>query len=493
MADGKGLRNANPARPARREICIFVRDRLNVSDAATSPILDPYSLKALISTANKPTERVFLVGVDLKSRPVWDCRDSMDELAQLARTAGAAVVGDGFQRLEAPVAGTYIGSGKAGEFAGWCKENNIDTVIFDDELSPAQSRNLEELFECKILDRTSLILDIFAQRARTREGKLQVELAQLQHLLPRLTRYWTHLSRQKGGIGMRGDGETQLETDRRRVQDRISKISRELETVQKQRSTQRQGRQRSLWPLGSIVGYTNAGKSTLFNALTGATVLEEDKLFATLDPTTRRLCLPTNQSVLLSDTVGFIRKLPHGLVESFKATLEEAVNADLLIHVVDVSHPLAEEQIRAVNVVLEEIGVADKPMLMVFNKIDNLEHPNLVQGWIERFPGSVAVSARTREGFDALLAVLGAALRPIRDFIELRIPPESTASLSKLYELGQVIERRYEGDHAHVKARIPPHLRSEFAPFVVQDLSHASSTEPEPLVDSQGDTAELAS
>src|SRR5204862_2411025 len=211
--------------------------------------------------------------------------------------------------------------------------------------------------ECKILDRTSLILDIFAQRARTREGKLQVELALLEHLPPRLTRYWGHLSRQKGGIGMRGgEGESQLEADRRKVQERIDRIRVELDTVRRQRATQRSGRQRSNWPLASIVGYTNAGKSTLLNKLTGASVLAEDILFATLDPTTRRLRLPTNQNVLLSDTVGFIRKLPHDLVESFKATLEEVVQAELLLHVVDISHPQAEEQIVAVNTVLEEIG-----------------------------------------------------------------------------------------------------------------------------------------
>ena len=427
-------------------------------------------MKALILTADKRTERVFLVGAEFKSRQAWEVRDSLDELAQLAATAGGEVVGDGAQRLERPVAATFIGSGKVDEFARHCKAQDVDTVIFDDELSPAQSRNLEKVFDCKVLDRTSLILDIFAQRARTREGKLQVELAQLQHLLPRLTRFWSHLSRQTGGIGMRGDGETQLETDRRRVEDRIARLLRELEEVRRQRGTQRQGRQRHSWPLASIVGYTNAGKSTLLNALTGAEALAEDKLFATLDPTTRRLRLPTNQNVLLSDTVGFIRKLPHRLVEAFKATLEEVVRADLLLHVVDASHPQADEQIQAVNVVLEEIGATGKPTLMVFNKTDRVAEPGLLERIRGQHPQAVAVSAKTGDGFPALLSELGSRLRPVRDFVELEIPHDASALIARAHELGQVIERRYRGGHVRLKARIPPHLRGEFAPFIVRDL-----------------------
>ncbi|WP_150107598.1 GTPase HflX [Pedosphaera parvula] len=425
-------------------------------------------MKALISTATKKTERVFLVGVELKSRNAWEIRESLDELTELAATAGADVIGDGTQKMEAPMAATFIGSGKAQEFARHCVSNEVDTVIFDDELTPAQSRNLEQVFNCKILDRTSLILDIFAQRARTKEGKLQIELAQLQHLLPRLTRFWGHLSRQKGGIGMRGDGETQLETDRRRVQDRIARIARELEVVRRQRSTQRHGRQRNLWPLASIVGYTNAGKSTLLNAVTGADVLAENKLFATLDPTTRRLRLPTNQNVLLTDTVGFIRKLPHNLVEAFKATLEEVVQADLLIHVVDGSSPQAEEQIAAVNAVLDEIGAAGKPTMMVFNKIDKLV--NGERNFIQSVPNAVAISAKTGEGIPELMAELGKQLKPIREFIELSVPHENAAVIARLHAVGQVMERDYEGEQARFKVRIPPHLHEEFAPFIVQAL-----------------------
>jgi GTP-binding protein HflX len=426
-------------------------------------------LKALISTATKRTERVFLIGVQLKSRDRWQVDDSLGELGELARTAGADVVGEGTQKLDTPTPSTFIGSGKAEAFAKQCREQDIDTVIFDDELSPAQGRNLETVFECKVLDRTALILDIFAQRARTREGKLQVELAQLQHLLPRLTRYWSHLSRQKGGIGMRGEGETQLETDRRRVQERIDKISEELETVRRQRSTQRQGRQRQLWPLASIVGYTNAGKSTLLNKLTGAAVLTENKLFATLDPTTRRLRLPTNQNVLLSDTVGFIRKLPHRLVEAFKATLEEVVEADLLLHVVDISHPQAEEQVAAVNSVLEEIGAQGKPTVMVLNKIDQLPQPDALQRYLRLYPNAVPVSAITGEGVPELLAELGSALRPEREFVELAVPHENSDVIARIHTVGQVVERKYQGNRTRLKARIPPHLHAEFAPYMVSN------------------------
>jgi GTP-binding protein HflX len=425
------------------------------------------TLKSLIQTRDTRSVRVFLVGVELKSRTAADVRESLAELEELAQTAGTQIAGEGVQKLAVPVAATYIGGGKAAEFAKLCRENDVDTVIFDDELSPAQTRNLEKIFGCKIMDRTALILEIFGQRARTREGKLQIEHAQLEYLLPRLTRYWSHLSRQRGSTGsIGGEGESQLEADRRKISERIEKISSELDNVRRQRETQRAGRQRSHWPLASIVGYTNAGKSTLLNRLTGAAVLAEDKLFATLDPTTRRLRLPTNQNVLLTDTVGFIKKLPHGLVEAFKATLEEVVQADLLVHVVDISHPLAAEQIDAVNAVLMEIGAAEKPVLMVFNKIDQATGgiPPVMR---DKYPHAVSISAKTGEGVGPLLAELGTQLRPIREFLDLRVPQEKASVIARIHAVGQVVESRYGGKNARFKVRIPPHLAEEFAAFVV--------------------------
>ncbi len=424
-------------------------------------------MKALIETRTTRTERVFLVGVELKSDSSHVLRESLDELAELAQTAGAEVVGEGTQKVIGTHPATYIGKGKAEALAAQCQTLNVDTVIFDDELSPAQTRNLEKIFNAKILDRTALILDIFSQRARTREGKLQIELAQLQHLLPRLTRYWGHLSRQKGGIGMRGgEGESQLEVDRRKVNERIDRITRDLAAVRQQRETQRTGRRRNQWPLASIVGYTNAGKSTLLNRLTGADVMAKDILFATLDPTTRRLRLPTNQNILLTDTVGFIRKLPHGLVESFKATLEEVVQADLLLHVVDVSHPLAEEQVAAVNRVLEELGAGDKPTLMVFNKIDQTNGGATLPRLRERYPNSVAISARTGAGVSELLDAIGSQIRPERELVELKIPHEQAERVARLHQVGQVLERKYLSKVTKFKARIPPQYHAEFAAFI---------------------------
>tara|TARA_B100000482_G_scaffold192455_1_gene180813 strand:+ start:2979 stop:4280 length:1302 start_codon:yes stop_codon:yes gene_type:complete len=427
-------------------------------------------MKGLVDTVNQDTERVFMVGVQLKADNAWCVEESMDELSELVTTAGAIVVGRGSQRLDKFNAATFIGPGKAKEFSVECKESNVDTVVFDEELNPAQGRNLEKIFECKILDRTALILDIFSQRAQTREGKLQVELAQLNHLLPRLTRFWTHLSRQKGGIGMRGgDGESQLEVDRRKVRERIGKIQRDLDLVMRNRDVQRTGRKRNQWPLGSMVGYTNAGKSTLFNAITGASTLSEDKLFATLDPTTRRLKLPTNQNVLLSDTVGFIRKLPHDLIDAFKATLEEVIEADLLLHIVDVSSPYAEEQIEAVNLVLKDLGVEEKRTFMIFNKVDRISSSGLSKRFTDQYSNSIAVSAKTGEGFDELMAELGKQLRPIRKMVGISIPHSKSDIIARLHEVGQVLERNYDGDEAMFKALIPPNYLDYFEQYLTNE------------------------
>src|SRR3989449_5612554 len=365
----------------------------------------------MIETRPKKThERALLIGLEKQGVSKWDLQDSLEELAELANSAGAEVVDTVTQKLQKPTAPYYIGKGKAEAIKDSLQVQQVTSVIFDDELSPAQGRNLENLLARKVLDRTQLILDIFAQRARSREGRLQIELAQLQYLLPRLTRMWHHLSRQTGGIGTRGPGETQLEVDRRRVQERIARLERELESVRKTRAIQREGRKRHQWPVAAVVGYTNAGKSTLLNLLTGADVVTENKLFATLDPTTRSFVLPNKQRVLLTDTVGFLRKLPHTLIESFKATLEEVSEADLLIHVADLSHPRVDEQMAAVDSVVKELDAFGKQTLIVFNKIDLLENPDLSSIYCRRLPGSVAISAKMGQGIDQFVDALQSAL-----------------------------------------------------------------------------------
>jgi GTP-binding protein HflX len=417
------------------------------------------------TSPHKRPERALLIGLEKDGVSKWDLRDSMEELAELASSAGAEVVDTVTQKLEKPTAPYYIGRGKAESLKHAVQDRHVTSVIFDDELSPAQGRNLENLLARKVLDRTQLILDIFAQRARSREGRLQIELAQLQYLLPRLTRMWHHLSRQSGGIGTRGPGETQLEVDRRRVQERIARLERELEAVRKTRAVQRQGRKRHQWPVAAVVGYTNAGKSTLLNLLTGAELAAEDKLFATLDPTTRSFVLPNNQRVLLTDTVGFLRKLPHTLIESFKATLEEVTEADLLIHIVDLSHPRAEEQMEAVDNVIKELDAYGKQTLVVFNKIDNLPDRDLAETYVKRFPRSVAISARTGEGVNKLVQALQDALSSWRLRSRFRIPAKESALLAEIHRVGHVLELKYEGEDAVMVAHVPPHLEAKLAQY----------------------------
>ncbi len=441
----------------------------------------------------KTQERALLIGLEKEGVSKWDLQDSLDELRELANSAGAEVIDTVTQKLQKPTAPYYIGRGKAESIKDSCQDRQVTSVIFDDELSPAQGRNLENLFARKVLDRTQLILDIFAQRARSREGRLQIELAQLQYLLPRLTRMWHHLSRQTGGIGTRGPGETQLEVDRRRVQERIARLERELEAVRKTRAVQRQGRKRHQWPVAAVVGYTNAGKSTLLNLLTGADLVAENKLFATLDPTTRSFVLPNKQRVLLTDTVGFLRKLPHTLIESFKATLEEVSEADLLIHIVDLSHPRVDEQMEAVDSVIKELDAFGKQTLIVFNKIDNLENGaggnratstgeparvdargdesinrEISETYVKRFPGSVAISARTGEGVNRLVGALENALSSWRLRSRFRIPSDHSALIAEIHRVGHVLELRYEGDDALIIAHVPPELAQKLARYAAE-------------------------
>src|SRR6476659_1477835 len=431
------------------------RDHANVS-----------SRPGMIETKpKKQAERALLIGLERDGVSKWDLRDSMEELRELANSAGAEVVDTVTQKLPKPTAPFYIGKGKAEAIKESVQSQGVTSVIFNDELSPAKGRNLENLLSRKVLDRTQLILDIFAQRARSREGRLQIELAQLQYLLPRLTRMWHHLSRQTGGIGTRGPGETQLEVDRRRVQERIARLERELEAVRKTRAIQRESRKRHQWPVASVVGYTNAGKSTLLNLLTGAGVVTENKLFATLDPTTRSFVLPNKQRVLLTDTVGFLRKLPHTLIESFKATLEEVHEADLLIHIADISHPRVEEQMQAVEAVIKELDAYGKQTLIVFNKIDNLPNRELVDAYLKRFPGSVAISARTGEGVNNLVEALEETLSSWRLRSRFRIPSNESALIAEIHRVGHVLELRYEGNDALIIAHVPPDLAQKLERF----------------------------
>jgi GTPase len=362
-------------------------------------------VKRLHEVVNPPrAERALLVGhAGSEGRGV---ERSLDELALLADTAGARVVGRLAQRRGAIHPATFIGKGKLDEVKQAVEAGDADMVIFDDDLSPAQMRNLEKALGRKVVDRSELILDIFARRARTRESRLQVELAQLEYTFPRLTGMWKHLERQAGGIGTRGPGETQLETDRRLVRERIARLKKELAAVERERETQRRRRRREF--RAAIVGYTNAGKSTMFNALTRASVFVEDRLFATLDATTRQLVSPTRQVALLTDTVGFIRKLPHHLVASFHSTLVEAIEADVLLHVVDASDPHFRRQIESVDEVLEEILPTPRPTTLVFNKIDRIRDETALEGLRVEYPGSFATSAVTGDGLPPLAAFLWA-------------------------------------------------------------------------------------
>ncbi|GAB4496526.1 MAG: GTPase HflX [Anaerolineales bacterium] len=438
--------------------------------------------KKLPEPTEKPSERAFLVGVEIENEPsLLSLDDSLEELALLAETAGIDIVGQTTQKLSRPNSKTLIGSGKVEEVQALVEEFQADLVVFDDELSPRHQRELEKIFGSKvrILDRTALILDIFAQHASTREGALQVELAQYEYFLPRLTRAWTHLARQTGGgggrtgsaggVGLRGPGETQLEVDRRDIRRRIDHLRRELEKVRTHRQQYRSKRRKSQIPVVALVGYTNAGKSTLLNRLAGADVYVADQLFATLDPTTRRVELPGGHLTLMSDTVGFIQKLPTHLVAAFRATLEEIADADLLLHVVDATHPNAEAQAEAVLQTLADLNADHIPVLTVLNKIDRLpESESLLERWQNVGP-VVAISALKGEGIADLLRAINEELYEHLTPVHVRLSYQDGALSALFHEQGQVERIEHERGGAQIWGRLPGRLLARFAPFLYDE------------------------
>src|SRR5258706_6592605 len=426
--------------------------------------------------ANGRQEHAYLVAVeDDGQESLWSTEDSLAELGTLARTAGADVVGTMIQRLRHPDSATYVGKGRAQELSELEKQLGFDLVIFDDELSPSQQRNLEKLLEARIIDRTALILDICAQHARTREGRLQVELAQLEYRLPRLTGRGVEFSRQAGGtrsaggtgaggaIGVRGPGETKLEIDRRRIRGRIAELREDIESVREQRLIHRQQRMAQAIPVIAVVGYTNAGKSTLFNALTEADVLAENKLFATLDPVTRHVVLPGNQEVLLTDTVGFIQKLPTKLIAAFRATLEEVIDADLLLEVVDVNHENAIEQSETVNEVLNELKATDKPRVTALNKIDLLDDPEELDTSL--YPNAVPVSALKHTGLDALREKIAGVLAVTMEALEVTIPYDKSELVELFHRRGYVEREQHLPEGTFLVGRLPRSLRGYYAHY----------------------------
>jgi len=397
-------------------------------------------------------EKAILVGVTVGRVARVRVEEYLEELALLAESAGALVIHKLIQERHAIDAAFFIGSGKAEELGYLVDQDKIDLVIFDDDLSSVQVRNLEKIIKCKILDRSGMILDIFASRARTSEAKTQVELAQLQYMLPRLTRQWTHLSKQFGGIGTKGPGETQIETDRRAIRTKISHLRTKLRRISKERAVQRKGRTK--FPRIALVGYTNVGKSTLLNWFAHADVLVEDRLFATLDSTVRLVDLSPAHQILLSDTVGFIRKLPHNLVASFKSTLEEVTEADILLHVVDVSHPLFEEQIAVVNETLEEIGATGKPTIMVFNKIDRLETRTIFTYLQGNHENAVFVSAARSINMKSLEDKIIELLDTGIEEQTMTFGQDDYQIISQIHDMAEILEKKYEGEEITIRFRM---------------------------------------
>jgi len=408
---------------------------------------------------NNNIENAILVGVGLRNTGKIELHESLEELKHLALTAGAKVTQILSQQLNSINPATYIGRGKVSELSELVKQSDCQLVIFDDELSPAQTSALEKKLECPVIDRTGLILDIFAIHARTREAKLQVELAQNNYLLPRLTGQWTHLERQEGAIGTRGPGETQLETDRRAVRKRIAKLEKDLKRIDSQRHIRIAGR--TGFKMVAVIGYTNAGKSTLLNVLSGADTLVEDMLFATLDTTVRKVKLNNGNEILLSDTVGFIRKLPHDLVASFRSTLSESIEADLLIHVVDASHPNFKAQIEAVMTVLNEIEIADKPMIIVFNKMDKIKFEDRKNALLKNYPESIMISALRGTGLPELKSKISDIIRKSHVTKTVSIPQIDGKLLSYIYSSSHVLEKSEVGDEFILTFEAPIEVASK--------------------------------
>jgi len=428
----------------------------------------------LISCAGEP-EKAILVGLKQKTRRGPDRSDSLDELESLAKSAGACIAGTVTQDLKLIDPAFFIGRGKVSELEELIKSTEAKLAIFDEDLSVAQQRNLEDALGVTVIDRSGLILDIFAQRARSREGKLQVELAQLSYLLPRLRGKGVVLSRLGGGIGTRGPGETKLEMDRRKIKERMARLKKDLEQVKKVRTIQRRTRKYHGQHLAALIGYTNAGKSTLLNTLSDAHVVVEDRLFSTLDPTIRKL--PGVPQMLLSDTVGFIRKLPHQLIAAFKATLEEVTEAALLLHVIDISSPGIEEQVESVNAVLQEIGIHEKDTLYVLNKIDRITEPGLIGLWQRRLEPAVAVSAKTGAGIPELYAYLDRWISLQMPAVCFRLPLSEGRTIDQIYKHGTVIRREYRGQTVLLEAHVDEQLASALKRFSIPRFRKKPSTE----------------
>jgi len=441
---------------------------------------------------NGPRERAFLVGVDLyQQKSFMPLTDSLTELALLSNTSGLEVVGELTQKLDRPHVKTYIGPGKVDELRTLVEETLSQVIIFDDELSPRHQRELQEIMgrNVRVLDRTALILDIFAQHAHTSEGMLQVELAQYEYYLPRLTGQWTHLERQAGGgggragstggVGLRGPGETQLEVDKRAIRKRISQLKKELEKVRAHRMRYRAQRKRSRIPTVALVGYTNAGKSTLLNKITKSDVYVADQLFATLDPTTRRVELPGGYQALFTDTVGFIQKLPTTLVEAFHATLEEIIESDLLLHVVDISHPNALNQFEAVQQTLDELGAQHIPIVTALNKVDQLRDPESARGIVSRFSKAVTISALDGSGVKELLGLIQQELYETYAPILVRLPYQQGALISLFHEAGQVERIEHGRGGVLMQGRIPGRLLAQFSDWQVSANHHEPAEEEE--------------